>query len=505
MPISEFSGRPGNPDKKRLYLKRTTPVLAFLSFFAFLPGTLGAAETLKRRVLVLPFENVLKNKNYAWMSDSISENVKTELLKSGRFEILDVTLLRKIDPQIQFANLDAGNASAFALRLNCEVAIVGRYTVKKQGTQELVNFEADAVDALEKKSVVVKNQDATVNAEIFDTVGKLAVSISDELILKLAPLDAGDFKRDDKLERLIYRLEHPPKGFLDSLSLIGAPETGSARLEPKFDIDTYDYDVYVSYDQADGVDGYVLDYQYWGKRLNPGISVSNGSCTAAKCTFTSRNPTITLTRTSSETDMAYKLRIHLPDPRGPLVTRWWVSAGYPSTTSLGVLGHSNAAALARDGKMAFDDMRGMAHIEAGIGSERWQLGHGLKWALVTQFFYANGTLPEFSDDSGYTVKLQMLSAGGGLRLDRPVWFAGRYGLSPFVGIYAHYQTFFREAGFGSLSTAAFAPELGLNQYYRFGFKQRWRWLLTLAVGSFIYSGQNLSYARANLGVEYAFK
>lgn len=67
------------------------------------------------------------------MSDSISENLKTELLKSGRFEILDVTLLRKIDPQIQFANLDAGNASAFALRLNCEVAIVGRYTVKKQG------------------------------------------------------------------------------------------------------------------------------------------------------------------------------------------------------------------------------------------------------------------------------------------------------------------------------------------------------------------------------------
>lgn len=478
--------------------------------FSLIVFPLQAGTVLKRRVLVLPFENVLKNKNYTWMSDSISENLKTELLKSGRFEILDVTLLRKIDPNIQFANLDARNASAFAQRLNCEVAIVGRYTVQKQGGQEVVNFEADAVDALEKKSVVVKNQDATVNAEIFDTVGKLAVSISDELTQKLAPLDASDFKRDDKLERLIYRLEHPPTGFLDSLALMGAPETGTARLEPKFDIDTYEYGAYVSYDQAEGTEGYIIDYQYWGKRLTPGISVTEGSCTAGKCSFTGRNPTVTLTRTADDTNIRYKLRIRLPDPRGPLVTRWWVSGGYPYATSLSVLGQSNPEALARDGKMAFDAMRGVANLEAGVGSERWQLGYGMKWALVAQLFYASGTVPEFSTDSSYSVKLQMVSAGGGLRIDRPFWFTGkgfaeRYGISPFAGFFAHYQTFFRGADFGSLSTVAFAPELGINQYYRFGHKQRWRWLLTVAFGSFIYSGQNLSYARANMGVEYAFK
>lgn len=473
--------------------------------FAATAFPLYAGTLLKRRVLVLPFENVLKNKNYAWMSDSISENLKTELLKSGRFEILDVTLLRKIDPNIQFSNLDARNASAFAQRLNCEVAIVGRYTVKKQGTQEFVNFEADGVDALEKKSVVVKNQDATVNAEIFDTVANLAVSISDELNAKLAPLNAADFKRDDKLERLIYRLEHPPRGFLDSFALVGANDTGNAQLEPRFDIDTYNYDAYVSYDQAEGAAEYTLDYQYWGKKLKPGIVVTEGSCNDGKCVFTGRHPTVAITRTDEDKSIEYKIRIHLPDPRGPLVTRWWFSGGYPYATSINVLGQANAEALARDGKMAFDAIRGVANLEAGVGSERWQLGYGLKWALVAQLFYASGALPEFSADSGYSVKLQMLSAGGGIRLDRPVWFGEQYGISPFVGFYTHYQTFFRGAGFGTLTTAALAPEVGLNQYYRFGHKRRWRWLLTVAFGSFIYSGQNLSYARANVGVEYAFK
>lgn len=464
------------------------------------------ADSLKRRVLVLPFDNVLKNKNYAWMSDSIAENLKTDILKSGRFEVLDVTLLRKIDPKMQFANIDAKNASAFAKRLNCEVAVVGRFTIRKEGRKkEIVTFEADGVDALEGKSVVTKNENAPINAEIFDTVDKLATSISDELKAKLLPLDAASFKRDNKLEILIRRLENPPTGFLDSFALIGSGLSGVAKMEPPFDIDTFEYEVYVSYDQADGASDYTLEYQYWGEQLQPVLTVTDGTCRSTQCRFTSRDPTIAFKKSAKDKSTAYKFKIHLPHPKGPVISRWWLTLGYPYTKSFAVLGQSNPTALVKDGGIPFDSMRGYAHLEFGLGTERLQLGKGFKWALVTQLFYGQGILPEFTTDSGYDVKMHMLSAGGGLRFDRPTMFGSRYGLSPFVGFYVHYQRYFRELSGTAFNAMALAPEIGMNQYFRFGYKLRWRWVLTLAASSFILSGQNLSYARASLGVEYAFK
>ena len=459
---------------------------------------------LKRRVLVLPFDNTLKNRNYAWMSESIAESLKTEILKSGRFEVLDVTLLRRIDPSIQFANLDAKNASAFAQRLNCEVAVVGRFTVRKEGRTEIATFEADGVDALEKKSVVIKNESTVVNAEIFDTVGKLALSISDELNAKLAPLDALSFRRDNKLERLIRRLENPPSGFLDTLALVGAAGSPPLRFEPEFDIDTFEYDVFANYDQAEGIDAYALEYQYWGKRLQPLVSGNDAVCKQDKCTFTSRNPTIVVAKSVFEKNKVYTLRMHLPHPKGPLLSRWWVTAGYPYAKSISALGQSPEA-LVKEGGIPFDAMRGYGHLEVGFGTDRLQFGGGFKWALVTQLFYGQGILPQFAQDSGYTALIHMVSAGGGLRIDRPFFFGSRYGLSPFLGVYAHYQRFFREFSGGALNTMALVPEIGVNQYFSFGYKLRWRWVLTVAAGSFIYSGQNLSYARASVGVEYAFK
>lgn len=487
-------------------LMRNTTFLPGLVLALLGMNSLSAGETLKRRVLVLPFDNTLKNKNYAWMSDSISENLKADLLKTGRFDVLDVTLLRKIDPGIQFANLDPKNASAFAQRLNCEVAIVGRFSVRKiDRKKEVVAFEAEGVDALEKKSVVVKNEETVINAEIFDTVDKLAASISDELNQKLPLLDAASFKRDDRLERLIRRLENPPTGFLDSFTFGVAPGSPPVKFVPEFDIDSFEYDAYMNYDQAEGMQTYALEYQYWGKRLKPSVSVNAGECTDDKCRFTSRNPILVFAKSAIEKNISYEIKIHLPHPKGPVVSRWWLTAGYPYTKSLSLLGHKNPEALLLDGGIPFDAMRGYAHFEMGFGTERLQFGGGFKWALVTQLFYGQGNLPQFATDSGYTALVHMASAGGGLRIDRPTFFGTRYGLSPFIGFYAHYQRFFRELSGGGLNAMALVPEIGINQYFRFGYKLRWRWVLTLAAGSFVYSGQNLSYARASVGVEYAFR
>lgn len=461
---------------------------------AFAP--LGAANVLKRRVLVLPFDNIQKNKDYAWMSDSIAENLKTELLKTGRFEVLDVTLLRKIDPTMQFANLDVQKATRMAGRLNCEVAIIGRFKVATKNGEPVVNFEAEGVDALEAKSVVVKNEDAAGGAEMFDTVSQLAVTISDRLSQKLEPLDASEFKRDNKLELLIYRLEHPPVGFLDALRI------KNLVLRPAFDIDRFEYDVHLSYEQVAENPTLEFEYDYWGKRRTPVITGTGVACDKTACKPASENPVLTVADENKPDAQKYVVRFHLPDARGPIIARWWATAGYPYMTSLS----ANPAALDQSSTLPLDSLRGVAQLELGLLPGRWQkIPYGIRWAVAAQSFYGRGDFPQFDKNNPATLSIHLFSVGGGFRFDRVFSLNKRYSFAPFFGIYSQYQKYFREWNTSVLNTVAMQGEIGLNQYYRSAPKSPWHYTLTLAAGTFFYEGQSLSYARIAVGVEYVIR
>jgi TolB-like protein len=462
-----------------------------------------SAETIKRRVLVLPFDNVDNSKNYAWMSESIADNLKTEILKTGRFEIMDVALLRKIDPKMQFANLSAENASAFAQRLNCEVAIVGRYKITKRDGHEVVRFEADGVDALERKSVLLKKVDASVNAEIFDSVGELARAISGNLNAQLAPLDAASFRRDNKLELLIYRLEHPPKGFLDSIRV------KNLVLKPGFDIDRFEYDVYLDYAEADENKTLQFQYDFWGPPHELQITPTGMTCTRSDCVVSEQRPTLVLAKNADKNAVKYTIRFHYPDPRGPIVARWWVNAGYPLMKSL----YGSPSALIDGGSLPLDTMRGFFHLEAGILPGRWNfptrtlsfLPEQIRWSLVTQYSYANGDVAQYLEDNPTKVKIHMMSLGGGARFDRLFQFGKRYSVAPFVGINLHYQRYFRDFGASATGVIAVNPEIGASAYYLVEPKKPWQAMASLAIGSYFYSGQNLSYLRINVGVQYVIR
>jgi TolB-like protein len=330
-----------------------------LSVFAW--TSLAAADTLKRRVLVLPFENIQKNKDFSWMSDSIAENLKTELLETGRFEVLDVTLLRKIDPTMQFANLDIQNATRLAGRLNCEVAIIGRFSATKKKQVETVTVEAEGVDALEAKSVVVKKENAAAGAEMFDTVGHLAISISEELNHKLEPLDASEFKRDNKLELLIRRLEHPPTGFLDSQHI------KNLILKPGFDIDHYEYHVTLSYEDARDIPLIEFELDYWGKQRKSHVTSTGITCENGACKVSATDPVLVIAENNKNNAVKYTIRLHYPAPRSPIVARWWVTAGYPYMQSLS----SNPPALDQNGTLPLDARRRQSRMRA----DAWPLAN----------------------------------------------------------------------------------------------------------------------------------
>lgn len=480
---------------KNLFFRR----FVYACCFALFVIPVNGFEAVKRRVLVLPFDNLSKSVNFNWMVDSIAENLKDELLKSDQYEILDVSLLRQIDDKMNFDNLDARGAAGFARRLNCEVAIVGRFKVTSGLGRDLIHIEAEAVDALEDKSVVVLREDTAINAEIFSKVGALAPEIITRLNAVLRPLDASSFRRDNRLEILIRRLQYPPVGFLDSIRV------KQLKLEPDFDIDRFEYDVYLDYEQAHDIPMIDLDIQYWARRTKPHLKMKGMVCEKLVCKATAADAELEIAYNEAPDAKKYTIRFHYPDPRGPIIARYWLSLGYPAMKSFAVQGMSNPGALNASEKFPLDAMRGYALMEMGVIPGRWQfLPLEIRYSLVGQLSYGSGAFKQYLPENPTLLQISMLSAGGGVRFDRLFQVSKFYGFAVFLGVYAQRQLFFRDQIGTNLQISSLQPEAGINQFFRLG-RSRFSLMVTAAVGAYLYEMQNLSYFRMSMGVEYAIK
>jgi hypothetical protein len=169
---------------------------------------------------------------------------------------------------------------------------------------------------------------------------------------------------------------------------------------------------------------------------------------------------------------------------------------------LPILGQSPES-LTPGGKMPLNAFKGIVATELGL-VPGFELPAGLEAALAFQFLFAGGDIPQYGTQVP-AVKMKFYSLGGGIRVDRPFWFGKNFGVAPLFGLYIHYQDFYRAdaTGGGELVTAAFAPEIGINQFFRFD-KEGWRIAVGAVAGTFLYGGQNLTYLKLSLGVEYAF-
>lgn len=439
------------------------------------------------------------------MSESVADNLKTELLKSGRFLVMDVALLRKIDPNMQFVNLTDVEVSALAQRLNCEGAVIGRYFISRKDGKDKALIQTEGVDTLTKKSVVIKSQYAELDGAIFTTVQELAVLISQEMNEKLPPLSSKMARRDAKLEKLIARLENPPKGFLDAVNLT------QMRVSPEFDIDTFVYDAEFSSSKAEQTKEFEYELLTWGRTTKPVVETDGIACKGLKCTVQKSESQLIITK-DKQKDIKYVIRLHadkdlFPAEREapkPFVGRWWLTAGYPYMKSIAVANQATPQYMAIDGPLPLSSLSGFGFLETGISPARRQFPAGIKWAFALQFAYANGSFSEYSASYPTKAQINMLSGGGGLRFDRPFYFGKVYSLAPAIGLYIHYQRYFRSLGTG-YNLMAVVPEIGLNQYFRFGAVSNWNLVISVMAGSFIFANENLSYVRGSLGVEYALR
>lgn len=467
-----------------------------------LPGILLICQPLasaevKRRILVIPFDNMQQNRNYNWMSDSMAENLKNEFLRTDKFVVMDAALLKKINPNTQLGKLSDKEASVLARKMNCEAAIIGRYFVSQKNGRDNALIQAEGVDVLRESSILLRSQYADIDADIFNLIRGLAVGIAAEFEQRLPPISAKDANRDAQLEKFIARLENPPKGFFDEFNVEGM------QLKPGFDIDNFEYDVEVTPEQK------VFQFQYiiWGKIFKPIMQPEGMQCTVQKCTIDSKDSVLVL-RKDKSSPVFYTIRFHQKDGfdsrkgGSKLVQSWWVTAGYPYAFSMPLPNNSNPNYVDADSGFPLSKMRGFGFLEGGVTPGRWQLPKGFEWSLQMQFMYASGNFPEYYS-GGTNAFFNMMSAGGGGRISREFQLGKWYSLSPLLAINLHYQRFFRQSPAGALNTFAPALELGLNHAVIFSTAARWRLLISTIGGIFFYSSQNLSYVRMSLGVEYA--
>lgn len=469
-------------------------ILTALSLsFSSLDAADKSLPASRRRVLIIPFDNVQNNKNFDWMSESISDNMRAEMEKVKRFDVMDVTLLKRVTANIDYTNLTAEDATQLARTLNCEAALIGRYFIARRAGKERIIIQTEGVDTISGKSVFTSSLTADAGGNLFTQVENLAGSAVAELGEKLPPFDPSSAKRSGKFERLLYRLDHPPQGFFDSF------EISHFALVPEFDIDIYEYEVNTDLVGEARQREFTFEYFPWGKVFKPQVTTEGMSCTAKQaCTIDKDRSVLTL----SHEGKSYRVRFNHIEPPIQITNRTWVTMGYPMLKSLG---SSNPSALQNDGLIPLQSLNGLFAAEMGYSPARFQLPWKIKWSGVVQGYYGRGEMFQTATDYLPKISMSFFSVGGGVRIDRPFYIRPWYAISPLIGIYGHYQRFYKSSFGDAIYGVAFVPEIGINQTFRIFRESRWRLLLSTVAGSFLYpqQGQNLSYFRAGLGVEYA--
>lgn len=175
------------------------PLPAMRNFYrvcAVLSGTLlltnlSAADLVKRRVLILDFENVSKNANYEYLKESLADNLRTELIKTNKFDLMDQRTFDTLMPKTATAKLSVEAASKLALEVNCEAVVIGKFIT----AGNTIRINAEAIDALAAKTVAAEKADGSLSSEVFKTIDAVVSPLAAGMASRLSDVDLAQIKR----------------------------------------------------------------------------------------------------------------------------------------------------------------------------------------------------------------------------------------------------------------------------------------------------------------------
>lgn len=161
---------------------------------------------MRRRVLILPLTNTTKNSAHDWLKTSLADNLKTEIIRTKRFDVLDEKAALKIYPTLKFENLSQNEAATVAKGLNCELVTQGRFTVVGQKFR----LEMEATDATTGKFIAAEKADGRLDSTMFSTIDTVVEALAADLGRTAPPLLANDNHRSIEIEKK-YSTPSQPK------------------------------------------------------------------------------------------------------------------------------------------------------------------------------------------------------------------------------------------------------------------------------------------------------
>jgi TolB-like protein len=154
------------------------------------------STVIPRRVLILPLVNVTHSKEHDWMRQSLADNLKTQLIKSKKFSVLDALTATEIFPDIRMDNLSHAEAVKLAKRLNCEIVTQGRFIV--QGGR--FRLEMEAADANTGNALSAEKADGKLDGSMFTTIDTVVETLTADMVAKAPPLPTSEVHRDTEIE-----------------------------------------------------------------------------------------------------------------------------------------------------------------------------------------------------------------------------------------------------------------------------------------------------------------
>lgn len=196
----------------RVTMNKKNP-LYLLSMFSivFQTSSFGisndGSEPLKRktRVLVLPLENTTGSKSHEWMQTALADNLKTQLLRTKKFEVMDVRTASSILPDAVFIGISKESAAALAKKLNCEVVTQGRFMAVGQKFR----LEMEATDPNGQSTLSAPKADGSLDSSMFGTIDVVVETLSNDLVKLVDSDKIPNQKRDMAMEIRINNNEHP--------------------------------------------------------------------------------------------------------------------------------------------------------------------------------------------------------------------------------------------------------------------------------------------------------
>ena len=174
-------------------------ILLFLCIFSpsifFINGWgKNSKKIIKRKILILPFQNINEVNKYKFLSTSLRDALNGELLDSNLYIILSFSEINNKIQQMSINEKDVtneNNANKLAIKMKADVIIIGTYII----LNDKIKLQMKAIDVHEKQTIISINTQGDADLDIFRIIDESVKDMAQKMHEKL-PLSRSASQSD---------------------------------------------------------------------------------------------------------------------------------------------------------------------------------------------------------------------------------------------------------------------------------------------------------------------